>query len=329
MGWESNNVFQVLIITGSTGSGVFVYSPSPGPGNLVASIAAAVGTDPYGNAYKAGVASYSGTSFTNLNGGLINQGDGTSLGPAVISGSGGQLSLQSPIVQVFDAPAIVNLNAKGGNPSPTVIVANPALLQANGGAAVSNGLTVSGGETADTEVITSGRAAGLLLDITNTTTPASGALERMTVAGAGDTWLAARVSGDTNPRAQLGSTAAGLAQLLFGPGNAALDIILRRTTATQLSLLSASLDIATAGQGLQIKEGANARMGTAVLVAGTVTVNNTTITANTRVFLTAQVLGGTAGALRLGTVIAGTSFVINSNNAADTSTVAWLLVEPG
>ena len=34
-------------------SGLFIYSPAPGPGNLVASFAAAAGTDPYGNKYPA------------------------------------------------------------------------------------------------------------------------------------------------------------------------------------------------------------------------------------------------------------------------------------
>jgi hypothetical protein len=34
-------------------SGLFIYSPAPGPGTLVASFAAAAGTDPYGNKYPA------------------------------------------------------------------------------------------------------------------------------------------------------------------------------------------------------------------------------------------------------------------------------------
>jgi len=36
-------------------SGFFVYSPAPGPGNLIGSWAAAAGVDPYGNAYPAGL----------------------------------------------------------------------------------------------------------------------------------------------------------------------------------------------------------------------------------------------------------------------------------
>lgn len=55
MGWQ-NNVFSLLIIEGTTGfSGLFVYSPAPGHGNLIGSWAAAAGTDPYGNTYPQGL----------------------------------------------------------------------------------------------------------------------------------------------------------------------------------------------------------------------------------------------------------------------------------
>jgi hypothetical protein len=39
-------------------SGEFVYSPSPGLGNLISSVAGAAGTDQYGNAYLAGTTGY-------------------------------------------------------------------------------------------------------------------------------------------------------------------------------------------------------------------------------------------------------------------------------
>lgn len=80
--------------------------------------------------------------------------------------------------------------------------------------------------------------------------------------------------------------------------------------------------------GLKVKEGSNAKMGTAVLVAGTVTVSNTSVTANSRIFLTSNADGGTPGFLRVSGRTAATSFTITSSNAADTSTVAWLIVEP-
>jgi hypothetical protein len=99
---------------------------------------------------------------------------------------------------------------------------------------------------------------------------------------------------------------------------------------------SGNITLGTAGGGLKIKEGSNARMGQATLVNGTVTVSNTSVTASTRIFLTRAVNGGTTiGVLGVGTVVAATSFVIESStltagvlSADDDSTVNWLLIEP-
>lgn len=86
--------------------------------------------------------------------------------------------------------------------------------------------------------------------------------------------------------------------------------------------------ITTAGKGLFVKEGANAKMGQAVLVGGTVTVNTTAVTANSRIQLTHAVVGGTIGIVSVGTITAATSFVINSSNPLDTSTINWFIIEP-
>jgi hypothetical protein len=83
-----------------------------------------------------------------------------------------------------------------------------------------------------------------------------------------------------------------------------------------------------AGYGLMTVEGTNAKMGTATLVAGAATVSTTAVTATSRIFLTNQSLGGTAGFLRVSARTAGTSFTITSSSATDTSTVAWLIVDP-
>lgn len=89
-----------------------------------------------------------------------------------------------------------------------------------------------------------------------------------------------------------------------------------------------NISISTAGYGLKIKEGSNAKMGTSVLVAGTVTVSNTSVTATSRIMLTAQDNGGTIGFLSISARTAATSFTILSSSALDTSTVAWMIVEP-
>lgn len=88
--------------------------------------------------------------------------------------------------------------------------------------------------------------------------------------------------------------------------------------------------VGTAGKGLQIKEGTNAKMGTAVLNGITeVTVTTTGVGAASRVFLSVETPGGTVGGLAyVSSRIAGTSFGIKSLTLGDTSTVAWLIVDP-
>lgn len=87
--------------------------------------------------------------------------------------------------------------------------------------------------------------------------------------------------------------------------------------------------VSVAGKGFGIKEGSNAKMGVSTLVAGTVTVSNTSVTANSRIFITAQSLGTVAipQGLAVTTITASTSFVITSASATDTSVVAWMIVE--
>jgi hypothetical protein len=52
----SNQLVSLLIISATGGfTGLFIYSPAPGPGNLITSIAPNAGTDPFGNHYPAGI----------------------------------------------------------------------------------------------------------------------------------------------------------------------------------------------------------------------------------------------------------------------------------
>lgn len=89
---------------------------------------------------------------------------------------------------------------------------------------------------------------------------------------------------------------------------------------------SGALQINTAGQTLAVKGGAVTDfIGQAVLAAGTVTVNNTNITANDKIFLSVSLPGGTQGFLSYA-IAAGVSFTITSTNALDTSTVEYFIV---
>lgn len=96
---------------------------------------------------------------------------------------------------------------------------------------------------------------------------------------------------------------------------------------TNLIASAGNVVISAAGKGLTIKEGTGARMGQATLAAGTVTIANASVTANTRIFVSRQTAAGTLGYLSTSRV-AGTSFTIKSSSTTETSTVAWVLVEP-
>jgi hypothetical protein len=76
---------------------------------------------------------------------------------------------------------------------------------------------------------------------------------------------------------------------------------------------------------MKFKSGSNMRLGQATLLSGTVTVNNTTITANTMIFMQ-RVSGSNEGHLEY-SITAGTSFTITSTNTWDDGVINWLLVE--
>lgn len=157
--------------------------------------------------------------------------------------------------------------------------------------------------------------------------------------------LTARVTGDADPRFSIDADG----RLQWGDGSGAVDTNLFRAGPDELATdayfvmdgsgqssgtfavfsgAAAALDLGTAGGGIAITEGANARMGVATLVGGTVVVSNTSVTADTRIFLTCQAPGGTPGFLRVSARTAATSFTILSSSGTDTSVVGWLLMEP-
>jgi parallel beta-helix repeat protein len=86
--------------------------------------------------------------------------------------------------------------------------------------------------------------------------------------------------------------------------------------------------VVLAGRTVVPATGTGARMGTAVLVGGTVTVNTTAVGAASVVMLTTQTPGGTVGTPYVSARTAGTSFTITSSSASDTSTVGWRILDP-
>jgi hypothetical protein len=106
-------------------------------------------------------------------------------------------------------------------------------------------------------------------------------------------------------------------------------------TWTQVDKTSSNLsDISTrlhsSLQGVQGTTSGNAyhatEKGTAVLVAGTKIVNTAQALTGSIILLTSQIDGGTVGFLRVSARVNGTSFTITSSNAADTSTVGYIII---
>ena len=86
--------------------------------------------------------------------------------------------------------------------------------------------------------------------------------------------------------------------------------------------------VTTGGKGIQIKTGANSRCETFTMTNGTVTVANTNVTVNTRLFLGS--LGGNSatigGALNY-TINPTVGYTVNSFLGTDTNRVNVLLIE--
>lgn len=128
------------------------------------------------------------------------------------------------------------------------------------------------------------------------------------------------------------TTALGDSYIYYDGTNTDVEVYVDGTNAFRfdadknISKLDFKLDVV--GTGHYVKEGTNATMGSATLVGGTVTVNTTKVTANSRIYLTNNANGGTVGAVYVSARTAGTSFTITSTSGTDTSTVAWLIVEP-
>lgn len=163
---------------------------------------------------------------------------------------------------------------------------------------------------------------GTNLSVTGTS--ALGAAATVTVGAAGTTVIGSLVTNDTFDRFRV--LASGAHE--WGAGSGARDTGLSRGAANRLDVTTANLRIATAGRGLQVAEGSNAKMGTLTLNGATpVVVSTTAVTANSRIFLTTNTVGGTPGFHWVSDRTADTSFSV-TGTAGDTSVVAWLIIEP-
>jgi len=176
----------------------------------------------------------------------------------------------------------------------------------------------------------------------------------------GATWLS--LGGSLTPAvASLTTGAAATSTLLAGNvwsatgSNAAIDLVLTPkgvggvqvstgaltvtagnivATLGNIIATAGNVEIATAGDGLQVAEGVNGRMGTSVLVAGTRAIAIASVGANTRVFLSRSALNASPalGFLTADTSVPGT-LTVNSYDATgvlaatDVSRFNYLCIE--
>ncbi|MGH3437145.1 MAG: hypothetical protein ACRDRN_11840 [Sciscionella sp.] len=229
------------------------------------------------------------------------------------------LLYQGVIAQYSAAAAIWYILGDAGNGAVT------GNFSASGNGSFGGTLTVNGKSTLDDQVtISSGNASGALFIFQSVPTSSQVGTIAHGESAAGTGAYGVFVNGDGHARMVWDSNG----KFRWGPGNAGLDVSFERTASGILSVSTGSFSVTTAGQGLRVKEGGNAKQGVATLAAGTVTVANTAVTASSRIFLTIQSPGGTPGAVYVNAVTAGTSFVIKSTSVADTSVVGYEIFEP-
>lgn len=129
----------------------------------------------------------------------------------------------------------------------------------------------------------------------------------------------------------LSSTLASGALTVTGAASTTTSVTAGTTVTATLGDITATngnIVASTAGKGLQVKTGSNAKAGTATANGSTaVTVSTTAVTANSMIFLGGQTPAGTPSAPYLFAVTPGTSFQFKCA-ASDTGTIAWMIVEP-
>lgn len=176
------------------------------------------------------------------------------------------------------------------------------------------------------------------------------AVGAVTVATAGTSAISTDVTADTQKRLNIG----GDGKMTWGSGSATGDTTLYRSaadtlktddafvagagvtvttggvtaTAGDITATNGNLVAGTAGKGLQVKTGSNAKAGTGTSNGtNAVTISTTAVTANSLIFIGYNTPAGTPAPVYVSAVTPGTSFQTKSS-ASDTSTFAWMIVEP-
>lgn len=228
-------------------------------------------------------------------------------------------------------PTNVALLAPGPIGSTTPASGAFTTLTASGATTVTNS-TASTSSSTGALIVTGGAGVGGQLHVGNIahvgTTGSVSGTTLLQITGNGTVNNIGVTYNDSNGRAwivgtSIAATASGAFDLYDNTGG---GLKFQVTSGSECRVVLGNLVVNTAGKGLQVKEGSNARMGNSTLAAGTVTVSNTSVTASTRFFLAPH--GATVAAVGISAISAGTSFTIKSSSGADTNTVDWIMLEP-
>lgn len=121
----------------------------------------------------------------------------------------------------------------------------------------------------------------------------------------------------------------GTGKMAVGPGGTTgtRDASWGRQGTAIFGTADSDVQIGFLGKGLKVKAGTNGKVQTATLAAGTVTIANTSITANSCIIPFYRTPSANAGALYVSAVTVGTSCVIKSTNASDTGVIGVFIVE--
>ncbi len=276
------------------------------------------------------------TAITSASGnkGLIN--DGGAISWSTVTGTGAPVRATSPVLVtptlgVATATSINKVAITEPATSATLTLANGTTTSVTGGGTIALGGFTATIPATGTVTLGSPTASGNVFVGTSATTGAGNASLTYT-----SNTLLNSISTNGNVITSVANSNAGSLARTFILYSSVIASTYHKwsiggsTVANLVATMDStgfSLDLV--GMGFKIKEGTNAAMGLATLVGGTLVVNTTKVTANSRIFLTGQ--GGNVanlGTYNVTARTAGTSFTITSSNVLDTNTVAWQIVEP-
>lgn len=323
---EATSANLLAAMTDETGTGSLVFSVSP---SLVTPL---LGTPASGNLSNCLGYPASALAGTTLPAGIVTS-SLTSVGTlatltvtaaivgSVTGASGSTTGNAATATLAAAATALATPRAINGvNFDGTGAITVPAAAGTLTGATLAAGLTAS-----------SLTSVGTLTALTVTGSVGVGAAPTyaLHVTKSGGNGLLATTSSDATGVTCYMQSNGAVAGVVGTLSNHPLSFVTNNVERVSLST-SGQVSIQTAGKGLSVKEGSNAKQGTATLVLGVATVANTSVTANSRIFLNAQSLGTVTvpQALAVTARTAGTSFTITSSTLTDTSVIAFEIFEP-